>query len=244
MVRRIAYRAVDGIPKTLEYSLVRSSRKTIGISVHPNGKVMVRTPMHVSSRQVEEALNRKLNWILKHKQNFEKVAKKIPRKNFITGEKHHFLGDEYTLRVKGSTGSGSNVVHNGSFIDVYCEDKSQVEFLLKQWYHAEAKEKLPEIILPLLHRFKESYNIAPGKISIKWLKSRWGSCSSRGSISLNSKLVKSPERCIEYVFAHELCHLIHFNHSKKFYDLLSQFMPDWKKRKQELNATIRYSDQH
>jgi predicted metal-dependent hydrolase len=71
------------------------------------------------------------------------------------------------------------------------------------------------------------------------MKSRFGSCSSKGNISMNIKLMKSTKDCIEYVMAHELCHLMQMNHSKNFYSLLSDFMPDWRERKNKLNHFMR-----
>ena len=96
MVKKIAYRAVDGKLGTLEYTLVRSSRRTIGIGVHPDGKVTVRVPRHVTVQQAEEMLTRKLDWVLKHKQQFEEAAKRAPAKKLAHGEKQLFLGEEHT----------------------------------------------------------------------------------------------------------------------------------------------------
>jgi hypothetical protein len=114
------------------------------------------------------------------------------------------------------------------------------ELLMQQWYKSKAKEVFPNIVNPVIRRFRSVYNAAPAKITVKSMKSRWGSCSSRGSVSLNSKLVQAPPRCIEYVMVHELCHLIHFNHSKDFYTLLAEIIPDWKERKKELKRILPY----
>ena len=74
----------------------------------------------------------------------------------------------------------------------------------------------------------EKYNVAPKSFTIKKMKTRWGSCSSKGSINLNIDLIKLPEQCIKTVILHELCHLVHMNHSKEFYALMTAEMPDWK----------------
>jgi len=67
------------------------------------------------------------------------------------------------------------------------------------------------------------------------MKSRWGTCRSSGKITLNLRLIELPEPCIEYIVMHELCHLMHPNHSKAFYSFLSVCMPDWKNRKNLLD---------
>ena len=231
MVKKIAYRAGDGKPRTLEYTLVRSARKTIGIIVDPNGKVTVRVPQFMPTRQAEELLNEKLDWVLKHKEQFEEAAKRTPTKRFTDGEKQLFLGEEHTLRVSVDPDAKNEIIKNGNCIRISCENETLAKPLLQQWLHDQAKEKFPAIIAPLLEQFSERYHLSPAKVTIKWMKSRWGSCSAKRSISLNSRLIMASPRCIEHVFAHELCHLIHMNHSKSYYDTLSEFMPDWKERK-------------
>ena len=239
MVKKIAYRAADGKPRTLEYTLVRSSRRTIGISVHPSGNVTVRIPRHATALQAEEILNRKLSWVLKHKQQFEETAKRTPEKRFIDGEKLFFLGEEHTLRVSVDPNAKNEIAKNGNFIHINCENETLAKPLLQQWLHEQAKEKFPAIIAPLLEQFRERYHLSPAKITIKWMKSRWGSCSAKRSISLNSRLIMASPRCIEHVFAHELCHLVHMNHSKSFYDTLTEFMPDWKERKRNFQKVVK-----
>jgi len=66
------------------------------------------------------------------------------------------------------------------------------------------------------------------------MKLRWGSCSANGNIILNPELIKAPKACIEYVIIHELCHLLHRNHTKAFFALQSRVMPDWEKWKNKL----------
>ena len=78
------------------------------------------------------------------------------------------------------------------------------------------------------------YGVSYTKMSVRKMHTRWGSCSNRGAISLNMELIKLPENCIRQVIVHEMCHLIYFNHSKKFYDLMDAEMPDWREWKKKL----------
>lgn len=85
----------------------------------------------------------------------------------------------------------------------------------------------------------EKYGIEKPKISIRKMKTRWGSCSkNRQKIILNSELIKAPKACIDYVVLHEIIHLLHRNHDRKFYNFLTIYMPDWKKRKAILDSEI------
>ena len=72
----------------------------------------------------------------------------------------------------------------------------------------------------------------------RYMRSQWGSCSVSGRIALNTHLVKVPERLIDYVVLHELCHLEHHDHSPRFYGLMRAHMPDWELRRQELDAYL------
>jgi predicted metal-dependent hydrolase len=78
------------------------------------------------------------------------------------------------------------------------------------------------------------YRVKLGKVSIKKMRSRWGSCSGRGNVSINMLLGKLPEELLEYVVIHELCHLVHHNHSRSFWSLVEKFTPEYKARKREL----------
>ncbi|MDD4778185.1 MAG: SprT family zinc-dependent metalloprotease [Fermentimonas sp.] len=227
----------------LSYSLIKSYRKSISIIVHPDGSVVVRAPKRATDSQIREVLDKRIDWIIKHKKKFEVERHLYPKREFVSDEKHLFLGEEYTLRVNNCS-ANSTVVNsvscNGEFIDVWCDDDSKPEALMQQWYLYMAKVKFPQIVNPVIQKFNKVYNVSPNKIAVKHMKSRWGSCSSKGSVSLNSKLIQAPVRCIEYVMVHELCHLIHFNHSRDFYSLLSEVVPDWKERKKELRSILPY----
>jgi predicted metal-dependent hydrolase len=208
---------------SLSYSLVKSSRKSISIIVHPDGRVVVKAPKRATNGQIHEVLKNRMGWIEKHRKRFEEQRLKNPERKFLSGERHLFLGEEFILRIRKA--DVNRVMLNCEYIDVECVDESIVEELMRQWH---------------LSSFRSIYNVAPARITVKHMRSRWGSCSSRKAVSLNSKLIMTPERCIEYVMVHELCHLIHFNHSENFYSLLTEILPDWKERKKELRSFSLY----
>jgi hypothetical protein len=107
----------------------------------------------------------------------------------------------------------TNSVHfSGRFFEVQAKQKSSAKSLLRQWYRERAKMKFAEIAEPWIKRF-EKYHVKPEAIYLQEMPARWGSCTPKGRIILNPELIKAPKPCIEYVIIHELCHLIHPNHT-------------------------------
>ena len=165
----------------------------------------------------------------------------------MSGELHYFLGKQYPIEIVASD-KNSVVFDNEKIVIRQRVDKStsqqvnlsksvsaskSVSDLLDRWYLEQAKRVFREISIPLVESMKK-YNVAPKSFAIKKMKTRWGSCSSKGNINLNLHLIKLPEQCIKEVILHELCHLVHFNHSKDFYALMTAEMPDWKVWKKEI----------
>lgn len=96
------------------------------------------------------------------------------------------------------------------------------------------KETARVLVKDRLKYFNQFYNLKWGRVSIRDSKSRWGSCSKRSNLNFSYKLALLPQELADYVIVHELCHLQEFNHSQKFWQLVSQTIPDWKQRRKQL----------
>jgi len=103
---------------------------------------------------------------------------------------------------------------------------------LKEFY----KLKTPEIVMPKLYKYSDFMGLHPSKVSFRFNKTRWGSCSVKDSIIFNYYLAKLPEDIIEYIVIHELAHIRHKNHQKPFWNLVSQYCPDYKEKIKRLRA--------
>ncbi len=106
--------------------------------------------------------------------------------------------------------------------------KKNAKFVSSQAEYLQKKKEARKIISEKVDFFCRKYDFTYKKISIRNQKTRWGSCSSRGNLSFHYKLVMMPTRYADYVVAHELCHLKEMNHSRKFWLLVSQIIPDYK----------------
>lgn len=215
----------------ISYSVRFSDRKTLGITVTPEGKVLLSAPIDTPRKKIEEKLHKRAGWIVKQQIYFRAFGDRTPQKQYISGESHYYLGKQYMLRV--TEGKPNSAKYKGRNFEVVCTPKSKASDLMKEWYRQRAKVKFAEIAEPIIVRFAK-YGVAPASLYIQEMENRWGSCTPKGKVILNTELIKAPKPCIEYVITHELCHLIHRDHTTQFFELLATEMPDWKRWKDKL----------
>src|SRR5690625_1354451 len=196
--------------------------------------LQVRAPLNASRDKILEKVEKRASWIMEQKRYFLAFEPRNIEYLYKSGETHYYLGRQYRLKIE--QGDAEQVFYKGSNLLIETKDKSKenVKKLLDQWYRERAKIKFAEYAEPLIERFKNEYDVEPKDLLVQQMKYRWGSCTTKGNIILNPELVKAPVACIEYVIIHELCHLIHRNHTKAFFALQSREMPDWEKWKMKL----------
>ncbi len=221
--------------RQIAYQIIYSDRKTLGITVRPDQTVIIKAPEYASLDKIKEKILKKAPWIIKQQKLFLSYHPISPEKQFIGGESHLYLGRQYRLKI--IIQKKESVRLKGQFFEVNIKDKSRVKSLVNEWYTYQARRRLIEIALPLIEKF-EKYNVKPDTIYLRKMANRWGSCTPKGKILLNPELIKAPKGCIEYVIIHELCHLVHHNHSQKFIDLQAKEMPDWEKWKTKLEKLL------
>lgn len=226
------------IPVELTFDRFRSVR----LSVRPEGVVRVRAPKGTSQEYVREVVLERSAWILGHLERFRMQA---PRRcpQYVQGEIHAFLGREYRLELRpvpgGAVGPRGVRIEDGMLVVPLREpEPERVRKLLDAWYQAQAREVFTQAIRGLLPRFDALGVPRLTQLKIRAMTSRWGTCSRAGVVTLNRHLVKAPPECVEYVVAHELCHLRHHGHDARFYGLLAQVLPDWKIRRALLRDSV------
>jgi len=221
--------------KTIEFSLSRKERKHIRINVLPDFSVEVIAPIEKQIDDILFRVRKRATWILKQQRYFQQFHPFEPVKEYVSGETHKYLGRQYRLKVSDS--NKNQVKLKGKYITVLSKDKSDSELtknLLNEWYRTLAKRRFTKIIDNYTEKLRK-YDINKPKLTIRQMKTRWGSCSKNNEhIILNLELVKAPIHCIEYVIMHELCHLKYPEHTKEYYQFLTMMMPDWKQRKLRL----------
>jgi hypothetical protein len=228
--------------RTIDFRLEYSDRKSLGITVTPEMEVLVKAPADTTMEKVKEKIRKKAPWIIKQQSFFLSFQPKTPQRKFISGETHLYLGRQYRLKVISEEVKVKNedVKLKGQFLEVWTQDNSRVKELVENWYLEKAREKIKPLAQQLYDNFiiRNNLSLITFNLSLKSMPTRWGSCTPKGKIILNPELIKAPKGCIEYVIIHELCHLIHHDHTQKFLDLQTKEMKDWEKWKMKLEKLL------
>ena len=234
MLKELRTHKIDEI----EFKVIYSRRRTLGISVLPDSSVIVRVPYLTSFKTISRIVKEKSGWILKHRDSYRKPHTSALNRLYVSGETHLFHGNESVLKIKKSGKSYIRFYDNTIELGTEKTDDSiAIRKLLYKGYKNEALIYFPELLNKVL-REHENQMFKPTGLVIRTMKRRWGSCSNKGIITLSTELIKLADLYIEYVIIHELCHLKHHNHGTRYYKLLSVVFPEWKTVRKELRKYI------
>lgn len=223
----------------ITYCVNACDRKTLAIHVYPDGQVLVDAPITASYEAIAEKVKKKASWIFKQKMQFEAYPPALPKRNYVSGESHRYLGRQYRLLVIQGSVDQVKLLHGRLIVETPTQNNPEkIKTLLQEWYRLRAK-----VI------FSERYNLCIKQVAkldiqhnqgfqLRFMPNRWGSCTAQGNIFLNPELIAAPKDCIDYVITHELCHLKEHNHGQGFYKLLSTVMNDWEIRRKRLNEMV------
>lgn len=221
--------------KKINYELSFQDRKTLGIRVYPDSKVKVIAPFDTTDEKLKSKLREKAPWIIKQQLDFLSYHPLTPPRKYVNGETHLYLGRQYKLRIEKAEVNEVKLFR-GRLL-VMKKDNATAQNLLIDWYREKASAHFDDTLKKVLPLFVR-YNISTPDLHIRQMPTRWGSCTPKGKVILNPELIKAPKGSIEYVIIHELCHLVHHNHTRAFYELQESIMPDWKKWKERLENTL------
>ena len=219
------------------YELHRSARKTLEVAVHPDKRVVVKAPESASLAAIEAMLMKRAGWITRQLAYYEQFDPRTPARRYVGGESHLYLGRKYRLKLHPAGQDRVSLQHGYFHIECASSEPAHIKRLLDAWYEARAQAVMAGVLDECWRRFPVGRHRRPA-LKLRDMKTRWGSLSSSGRLTLNSRLIQTPKECIEYVVIHELCHLAHHNHGPGFYALLERALPDWAERKQKLEAAL------
>ncbi|GAA1211148.1 SprT family zinc-dependent metalloprotease [Rhodoglobus aureus] len=224
---------------TIDYRLERQPRVTLAITVEPSGDVLAVAPETAGLHEVEALIRKRARWIIRQQEYFTQFTPRTPPRRFIAGETHKYLGRQYRLRIE--PGEIRQVRMTRGFILVSgaeFDDTSTTEQLVTNWYRERAQVQFEQRLKSNLSRFANPEEHRPTSLRLQRMTTCWGSMSPGGRLLLNPDLVQAPADTIDYVITHELCHRAIPNHSRAFYGLQTQVLPDWETRKLRLERAM------
>lgn len=228
------------------YEVIRKDKaRKLRIKVHPDQRVVVTVPMQVTDEFIHNSVKKRARWIWQHVQDFAKQKSDVLPRCYVSGETEFYLGRRYMLKVIVDPEQVAGVklirgkltvtlTHDDSNASDGSDRATKVKSLLDNWYQSKAKTIFAERLAAVLPQ--ASWVNSSPTFKILSMKKQWGSCSTQGNLVLNPHLVKAPKECIDYVILHELCHIAEYNHSERFWRLLTQVMPHWKVVKTQLDS--------
>jgi len=210
-------------------------RQRVSIHVMPDGAVHVDAPEDSNLAAVKAAVRQRARWISQQLDVQRERKRHVLPREYVSGETHFYLGRRHVLKVQLDKQAPASVrLWRGRFeVTVPKREPETVRRLLDTWYRERAHDVFERILIEFAGCKPVSMPVPSWRLLS--MRTQWGSCSPKGEVLLNPDLVKAPRACIEYVVAHELCHLKEHNHSPRFYRLLGSLMPDWEARKAELD---------
>lgn len=207
----------------------RPGRRTLGLRVQPDGQVRVAVPALVPHIFVRQFLRDKAGWVHRKLADAAAVQRQRAERSFAEGDSIAYLGRCYRLRfaARSRLDESEGELQLGLRGEA---SRDKVIAALTRWYKGQVRELMPGRTALLAKRLGQY----PSHVGIKSYRTRWGSCHPDGRIYFNWRLVMTPLAVVDYVAAHELCHLKHPNHSPAFWQAVERLYPDYAEQRRWL----------
>ncbi len=215
--------------EVIEFTISYSKRKSIGIKISPPGLVSVAAPSGLPREVVKDVVEEKAEWILKKLAEVRTRQSLRVEKAFVEGEAFMYLGKTYSLAIHEDKGRRKAFVKiESGKLNVYTPSRAPelLRGALELWYREETKQR----VLDCIQRYQPYFEVKPSGVQIKEQKRRWGSCTSKRKLLFNWRISMAPIEILDYIVVHEMCHMIHMNHSKAYWMLVQSLVPDYKEK--------------
>ena len=211
--------------------IVNPKLKHTYLSFDNEGNLVIKSPK-VSQHYIEQLLLKKSAWINNSREKL--LQKKGKLVNFSQQTELYYQGHAYPLRLIEHSKKRTNLIFNQEAFSLYYHQYDEILFQkhIDHFY----KEKAKQFVPLLVEKWSEQMDLSPTSIRFRKTKRQWGSCSGKNVLSFNTMLMKLPQDVIQYIIVHELAHIKHKHHQKSFWNLVEQYLPDYKQRIAELHT--------
>ena len=235
-------RTVFADGQEITYLLEQKQVKNLNLRIRKDGQVYVSASPLVPVQEIDNFVVQKSSYIIRAVNQFRQMQQYQPvPKRYVSGETFYIQGRG--LRLVVAQADKNSIISDGVFLYLNVknpEDYEKKRRMVMKYLDQQCKEVFQEELDRLYPAFQK-YGVDMPELRIRDMETRWGSClAGKGIVTLNKRLLGAPRNCIEYVVMHELCHLVHPNHSKQYYQFLTMMMPDWKQRKEVLDKNASY----
>lgn len=223
--------SIDGLDIIVKY---RRGMKNIYLRVEKNGEIVVTAPPRTPNYIIKKLVHDNVNELRRRLNNISTTS--ISRREFKTGEKFFIFGEELPIEVVNSKQNNVIITTEKIFLLIKNEDENREKIFKKA-----IRTKLYNKSMEFIKKYEPLMKVEAKELRIKKMKTRWGTCNIEARrIWINEELIKYPISCLEHIVVHELTHLLETNHTKRFYDLLEKFYPDYKRNDQLLKYFNKY----
>lgn len=208
--------------------------KNVHLSVYPpTGKVRISAPKRMSLDTIRVFAISKLGWI-KQQQKKLRGQERETLREYLNRESHYVWGKRYLLKVVEEHGPPRVELNHSKMILRVAPgaDHDARHATVARWYREQIRGAMPDLIA----EWEPVIGVTVKQVFVRKMKTKWGSCNpATRTIRLNTDLVKKPRECLEYIFVHEMVHLLEPTHNASFVALMEHLMPQWRSRRAQLN---------
>ena len=211
------------------HQIIRSNRRSFGLEIKPDGRLIVRAPKRASRAEVQAVVAKKAAWIAKTQATLAKKYPELKPKSYTPGERFWYLGDQFPLKLTDRQRPPLDL--DGNF-RLSRAKQNRAKEIFTEWYREETRA----ITADLIERYAGQYGFRVNQVRITSAMTRWGSCTGKNNLNFTYRLSMAPLDVIEYVVVHELAHLKVRNHSRAFWDAVGEILPDYERHRKWLKT--------
>ena len=214
----------------IDFNVIFKKRKTMGIQIDSSGQVKVISPIGISEEDILRIVKTKAKWIIQKQYDIKSINGGKINREAVNGESYMYLGRNYSLQLvddKSIKEISVRLLQGKFIVTTNTRNQDKIKLALEKWYREKTLKRVTERIKYYKKYFKEDVT----DIKVKEQKKRWASCTWNDELLFNWRCVMAPSNVLDYIVVHEMCHMVHKNHSKDFWNLVGEIMPDYISRK-------------